>query len=143
MVKTLAATGVALLMAVSMTRAQPAATKGAQAGASSAAVNAVTAAELARFKAQTSGDLKALDALLGDDLIYTHSNAQVDSKATYVGSMSSGALTYKTIEPRDMKVRVFGNTAVITAAAHITAVSPACANVSRASTPPSNASVCM
>ena len=37
--------------------------------------------------------------------------------------MSSGALTYKTIEPRDMKVRVFGNTAVITAAAHITAVS--------------------
>lgn len=123
MVKTLAATGVALLMAVSMTQAQPAASKGAQAGSSSAAVDAVTAAELARFKAQTSGDLKALDALLGDDLIYTHSNAQVDSKATYVGSMRSGALTYKTIEPRDMKVRVFGNTAIITAAAHITAVS--------------------
>jgi len=123
MVKTLAATGVALLMAMSMTQAQPAASTGAQAGSPSAAVDAVTAAELARFKAQTSGDRQALDALLGDDLIYTHSNAQVDSKATYVGSMRSGALTYKTIEPRDMKVRVFGNTAIITAAAHITAVS--------------------
>jgi ketosteroid isomerase-like protein len=120
MVKTLAATGVALLMAVSMTHAQPAK---AQAGSTSAAVDAVTAAELARFKAQTAGDLKALDALLGDELVYTHSSAQVDSKASYVESMRSGALTYKTIEPRDIKVSVFGNTAIITAAAHITAVS--------------------
>ena len=89
----------------------------------SAAEAAVRAAELARFKAQTTGDLKALDALLGDELVYTHSSAAVDSKASYIESMRSGALKYQTIEPREIHVRVFGNTAVITAAAHITAIS--------------------
>lgn len=122
MLKMLAATGVALSMAVSMTYAQPSAPN-PRAGEASAAVDAVTAAELARFKAQIAGDAKALDALLGDDLVYTHSNAMVDTKASYVESMRSGALKYQTIEPREMKVRVFGTTAVITAAAHITAVS--------------------
>ena len=68
----------------------------------SAAEAAVRAAELARFKAQTTGDLKALDALLGDELVYTHSSAAVDSKASYVESMRSGALKYQTIEPRDI-----------------------------------------
>ena len=115
MLKQLAATGVALFVAVTMTQMQPAAQGGA--------AEAVKAAELARFKAQTTGDLKALDALLGDELVYTHSSAAVDSKASYVESMRSGALKYQTIEPRDIQVRVFGNTAVITAAAHITAIS--------------------
>jgi len=119
----LAATGVALFLMTSVAGAQPTgATMTKNAGAT-AAEEAVRAAEVARFKAQTSGDLKALDALLGDDLVYTHSSAAVDSKASYVESMRSGALKYQTIEPRDLQVRVFGTTAVITGAAHITAVS--------------------
>jgi ketosteroid isomerase-like protein len=121
MLKRLAATGVALLVTMTMTNAQQG---GATAGqGTTAAAEAVQAAELARFKAQTGGDLKALEALLGDDLVYTHSSAAVDSKATYVESMRSGALKYTSIEPRDLQVRVFGTTAIITGAAHITAVS--------------------
>jgi ketosteroid isomerase-like protein len=121
MLKMLGATGVALLMTVTMTHAQQGGAKSGQ-GATGAA-EAVEAAEMARFKAQTSGDLNALDGLLGDDLVYTHSSAAVDSKASYVESMRSGALKYQTIEPRELKVRVFGTTAIITGAAHITAVS--------------------
>ena len=119
----LAATGVALFLMASVAGAQPTGVTMTKNAGAPAAEEAVRAAELARFKAQTSGDLKALDALLGDDLIYTHSSAAVDSKASYVESMRSGALKYQTIEPRDLQVRVFGTTAVITGAAHITAVS--------------------
>jgi ketosteroid isomerase-like protein len=119
----LAATGVALFLMASAAGAQPTGVTMTKNAGATAAEEAVRAAELARFKAQTSGDLKALDALLGDDLVYTHSSAAVDSKASYVESMRSGALKYQTIEPRDLQVRVFGTTAVITAAAHITAVS--------------------
>jgi ketosteroid isomerase-like protein len=123
MLKLLATTGVALVLMTSMATAQSSSPKGGQPTGGAAAEEAVRAAELARFKAQTTGDLTALDALLGDDLVYTHSNALVDSKASYVESMRSGALKYQTIEPRDMKVRVYGTTAVITAAARITAIS--------------------
>ena len=37
--------------------------------------------------------------------------------------MTSGALKYESIEPADLKVRVYGTTAVITASAAITSVS--------------------
>ena len=120
MMQTIVATGVALLMAVAVANAQPTTT--APQGAP-AAVEAVKEAELARFKAQTGGDWTALDALLGNELIYVHSNTLVDTKASYVESMRSGGLKYTSIVPRDMTVRVYGDTAIITAAAHITAVS--------------------
>lgn len=87
------------------------------------AAEAVKAAELARFKAMTTNDLPALEASLGDDLIYTHSSAAVDTKASYVGSIRSGALKYVSIEPSEMKVRIYGTTAVITAVAKFTSIS--------------------
>ncbi len=108
MLKMLAATGVTLLAAVTMTYVQPAAQGGA--------AEAVKAAEMARFKAQTTNDFKALDALLGDDLTYTHSSAAVDTKTTYIESMRSGQVKYESIESRDVQVRVYGTTAVITGA---------------------------
>lgn len=74
---------------------------------------AVKAAELRRFEATTQRDYKALAALLADDLVYTHSSAAVDSKASYLESLTSGRVTYKTIQPRDLKVRVYGDLAII------------------------------
>ena len=121
MVKTIVAGGVALFLVVTMAGAQTAASKAAP--GSDAAADAVRDAELARFKAMTSNDLATLKTLLGDDLIYTHSSAQVDSKASYVGSIESGDLKYQSIEPKDIKVRVYGTTAIITAEAAITSIS--------------------
>ena len=84
---------------------------------------AVRAAELARFKAMTAGDYAELGRLLGDDLIYTHSNALVDTKASYVESMTQRRAEVPVDRAADMKVRVYGTTAVITASAAITSVS--------------------
>jgi len=108
MFKLLTATGVALLVAATMTHLQPA--------AQGDPAEAVKAAEMARFKAQTSNDFKALAALLGDDLVYTHSSAAVDDKTSYIESMRSGAVKYESIEPRDLQIRVYGTTAFITGA---------------------------
>lgn len=96
---------------------------GVRAQSSDSAAEAVKTAELARFKAMTTNDLPALERALGDDLVYTHSNAAVDTKASYVGSIRSGALKYVSIEPAEMTVRVYGTTAVITAVAKISSVS--------------------
>jgi ketosteroid isomerase-like protein len=124
MLKAAAISGLAVLIAASLSFAQPPTpVKTGKAPATAPEAEAVRSAELARFKAMTGNDMKALNAALGDDLIYTHSNALVDSKASYVESITSGRLKYVTIEPRDLQVRVFGTTAVITGAAAITSTS--------------------
>jgi hypothetical protein len=70
-------------------------------------------AEDARYAAQTSSDFAAMDRLFGDDLIYVHSTAVVDSKASYIEKQRAG-LRYRVMKPSDVKVRVFGCLAIIT-----------------------------
>jgi hypothetical protein len=41
-------------------------------------------AEDARYAAQASSDFDAMGRLYGDDLVYVHSSAVIDSKASYV-----------------------------------------------------------
>lgn len=84
-----------------------------------AAAAAVKAAELKRFAATTGRDYDALATLLSDDLVYTHSSASVDSKASYLESLRSGRVVYKEVTPSDLVVRMYGSTAVITGAAII------------------------
>ena len=48
------------------------------------AVDEAKAAEKQRFEVTVKGDYKALDALLGDDLIYVHSNGNVDNEKTFL-----------------------------------------------------------
>jgi hypothetical protein len=74
----------------------------------------VESAENRRFEAMLRSDVEALGRLLADDLIYTHSNGIVDTKARYLESLKSGDLKYISIEREDVKLRVYGNTAVIT-----------------------------
>lgn len=93
------------------TGAAPAAA--AQAKADAKVADAVKAAELKRFSSMTSGDYDTLATLLADDLVYTHSDAKVDSKTSYLASLTSGKTKYEVIEPADLQVRVFGSIAVI------------------------------
>jgi ketosteroid isomerase-like protein len=69
--------------------------------------------EDARYAAQTKSDYDALEHLYGDDLIYVHSAAVVDSKASYIERQRSG-LRYHVMQTSDVKVRVFGCLAIIT-----------------------------
>ena len=54
------------------------------------AVDEVKAAEKKRFEVTVKGDYKALDALLADDLIYVHSNGNVDNEKTFLEGLTSG-----------------------------------------------------
>ncbi|GAB3955354.1 hypothetical protein GCM10028805_42740 [Spirosoma harenae] len=87
------------------------------AASSSAALSAegktVAETEKKRFAAQVSKDYAYLDKVLGNDLVYTHSNGNSDSKESYIQSIRDGKSKYDAIDVEDQKVRVYGNTAII------------------------------
>lgn len=71
-------------------------------------------AEANRYKAQTTGDFAALEKMIADDLVYYHSSAVIDDKASYIESMRSGMVKYRTMTRGEVKVRCFGSLAIIT-----------------------------
>lgn len=71
-------------------------------------------AEDARYEAQIENDFEALDALLGKDLVYFHSSTVQDTKASFIQSLRSGKVAYRSMERSGTKVRVFGNVGIIT-----------------------------
>lgn len=73
----------------------------------------VLGADAERYKAMENRDLATLSRYLGDDLIYTHSSAVVDSKASYVESLRSGKVVYKQTRRSDLRVSPYGCTAVM------------------------------
>jgi hypothetical protein len=76
------------------------------------------AAEDARYEAQTGDDYAAMQRLFGEDLVYIHSSAVVDSKATYIDSMRSGAVKYRVMRRSDVTVRTYGCIAMISGLAN-------------------------
>ena len=78
-------------------------------------------AERDRFNAMVKADAGDLDKLLAVELIYTHSNAQIQDKTGFIADIKSGAIKYVSIEPSELKVRVFENAAFVTgiAAMHV------------------------
>ena len=51
-----------------------------------------------RYEAMVDGDLAALDDLLSDDVMYAHSNASVDTKASYLERLRTGELVYHSLD---------------------------------------------
>ena len=76
-----------------------------------------------RMHAMAAKDIGTLDAVLADDLIYTHSSARLDTKASLIGNMQSGATVYTSVEPSDVKAQDLGETVVLTGVARIKVVS--------------------
>ena len=72
------------------------------------------AAQSARFQAMIDGDLPTLSDLLLDDLHYSHTRGDVETKSQFLSTIESNRIDYLGAEPRDVEVRVFGDTAVIT-----------------------------
>ena len=70
-------------------------------------------AEDARYAAQTGDDFAALEQLIGDDLVYIHSSALVDSKASYIEALRNGTVKYKVMKRSDVTVRTYGCMALI------------------------------
>jgi ketosteroid isomerase-like protein len=70
--------------------------------------------EQARFRAMVANDLDKLAPLLADDLVYVHTDGVVESKTEFLQSLRTGTRRYVSIEPNDVRVRTYGNTAVAT-----------------------------
>ena len=62
--------------------------------------------EKQRFVAMTQKDTFFLKQILADDLIYSHSNALVESKKDFLQSIQTGKINYKIMESEEMTVRI-------------------------------------
>lgn len=76
--------------------------------------------EESRYQAMIDRDFDTLDRLLSDDIVYTHNNAIVDDKAALFKRLRDRVAVYLKILRSDVKVRVYGDTAVVTGHADIT-----------------------
>ncbi len=77
----------------------------------------VRKAESARFGAMVKNDLAALDKLLAPELIYTHGDGRVVDKAAFIADLKTGDFKYVSIDAGESKVRVFGDTAIVSGVA--------------------------
>src|SRR5207245_11740869 len=73
----------------------------------------VIAADDRRFQAMMKQDWATLFASLADDLVYVHSSARVESKGEHVGNLKAGKPYYRGASPRERKVRVRGDVAIV------------------------------
>jgi ketosteroid isomerase-like protein len=89
------------------------------AAAADKSADAVKAAEKAWATATVAGDEAALKQVLADDLTYIHSNGETDSKTVFIDNLKTGARKYHKVDHESMDVRLYGNTAVLTATAQI------------------------
>ena len=79
--------------------------------------------DMKRMQAMAAKDFATLNAVLADDLIYTHSSARLDTKKSLIGNMQSGATVYTSLEPSEVKAQDLGDAVVLTGVARIKVVS--------------------
>jgi ketosteroid isomerase-like protein len=74
-------------------------------------VEELLALEAQRCRAISAGDLAALGGLLHDDLVHVHATGRAQDKQEYLSSLGGKP---RTTTRRDLAVRVYGGTAVMT-----------------------------
>lgn len=85
----------------------------AQVGPSPSAEEEVERVERLRFAAMVRADTAELRWLLADELRYTHTTGQLETKQQFLETLGSGRLDYVSIEPEELAVRIYGSTAVV------------------------------
>ena len=63
--------------------------------------------------AQAAADAKALDALCAAELSYSHSDAHVEDKATFITNATSGKSKTLSLAYQDIWIRVVGGAAIV------------------------------
>jgi ketosteroid isomerase-like protein len=75
---------------------------------------AVLAKNLEAFRAaQLAQDAKVLDGLCAPELSYSHSDAHIEDKATFITNATSGKSKVLSLEYKDPTIRVVGDTAIV------------------------------
>jgi len=75
-------------------------------------IEQVQQAERQRFTALTTQNLAALDPLLADELLYCHSNGQVENKQQFLETVRTGRIRYESIDVHEFQARLYGEVAV-------------------------------
>lgn len=75
-------------------------------------VKEVAAAEIAFHQAVLSADIATLESLLDDTFIWTQSTGKQMTRKELLDDLASGRLKYSRLEPRDVKVSVYGDTGI-------------------------------
>jgi ketosteroid isomerase-like protein len=76
-----------------------------------------------RMEAMARKDIRTLNELLSDDLVYTHSSARLDTKRSLIEAMESGKTVYTAVVPSDVKAQDCGDAVVLTGSARINVTS--------------------
>lgn len=79
----------------------------------------VKAQQQKRIAATCQQDVAALNTIIADDLVYTHSNARQDTKASLIANMQSGQTAYQAIDTSDVVAQDLGDAVVLTGVAQI------------------------
>jgi len=66
-----------------------------------------------RFAAMIARDFAALEKLTHEELLYTHSSGVTDTKASWLESMKSGKVKYKSVSCSERQLKFFGEVALI------------------------------
>lgn len=88
-----------------------------------ALVAALTKADDERIAAIQAGDRTRLEAIFSDELRYSHSSGKVDTKASYVASLTSKATTYHGFEYKERSFKKVGPGVAIMSGRVITSTS--------------------
>ena len=63
--------------------------------------------------AQFAADAKTLDGLSAAELSYSHSDARIEDKATFLANATSGKSKWLSLEYQDVSIRVVGPAAIV------------------------------
>lgn len=74
--------------------------------------NEILALEDKRFAAMIARDFAALEQMVHGELLYTHSSGVTDTKASWIESMKSGKVKYKSVNCSGRQVKFFGDVAL-------------------------------
>ncbi|MEU6832174.1 nuclear transport factor 2 family protein [Nocardia beijingensis] len=74
--------------------------------------------EDARYAAVLAGDADAFAALAHPELVYAHSNAEVDTLDSYLDKLRSGHYVYHRIEHPVHRIVIVGDTVVVSGEMH-------------------------
>jgi ketosteroid isomerase-like protein len=66
-----------------------------------------------RYAAMLARDLKTLERLLDEQLVYMHSSGVADSKRSYLTGLREGVWDYQRIARTEQSVKVSGDTALV------------------------------
>jgi hypothetical protein len=67
-----------------------------------------------RYRAMCEADAAALEELLADTLVYTHSYGGADSKASYLAGIRAKKWIYRKVERPKENIVLYGDCAVVT-----------------------------